>query len=170
MSEQSLSAAGTPAARLEAFFERVWRTEMQGLPVVNPALRVEAVGFTPWEAGWLGVMIAPWFFNLLWWPNDGGGTLGEAGGRVRRQLPVAELEFIVSQEDGLGGFLSCYLTAPATLDDHASARSLAAAVMEVMLEPAEETPPDVVEAASPTTQRPLSRRDLLFGKLGNRDD
>lgn len=170
MSEQSTAVAGTPAARLEAFFERIWHTAMQGLPVVNPALRVEAVGFTPWEDGWLGVMITPWFFNLLWWPNDGGRTLGAAGERVRRQLPVAELEFIVSQEDGLGGFLSCYLTAPATLEDHASARSLAVAVMEVVLAPPEQTPPDVAETARPGIQRPLSRRDLLLGRLGNGDD
>ena len=46
---------------------------MQGLGFVNPALRVEAVAFEPWDGHWLGVMVTPWSINLLLLPHDPAG-------------------------------------------------------------------------------------------------
>ncbi len=58
-----------PASRLEAAF-RAAALRMQGLPIVNPALEVEAVGFAPWEGSWLGVMVTPWGMNLTLVPGE----------------------------------------------------------------------------------------------------
>ncbi len=60
---EPLPDAGDPSARLVAAFEAA-AVRMRGLPIVNPALAVEAVGFAPWEGHWLGVMVTPWFINL----------------------------------------------------------------------------------------------------------
>jgi rubredoxin len=56
------------AAQLEAAFRAVAR-RMEGLPIVNAALEVEAVGFAPWEGRWLGVMLTPWCMNLMLVPQ-----------------------------------------------------------------------------------------------------
>ena len=45
--------SASPATRLEAAFTRVWRTRMAGLPFLNPALRVEAVGVS---VAWLAAV------------------------------------------------------------------------------------------------------------------
>ena len=39
--------------------------------MVNPALAVEAVGFRPWGEHWLGILITPWFMNLVLMPRVG---------------------------------------------------------------------------------------------------
>ena len=61
---------GNPASRLEAAFGAVYEQRMQGLPFINAALAVEAVDFRPWNGHWLGVLITPWFMNLVLLPND----------------------------------------------------------------------------------------------------
>ncbi len=48
-----------PSLSLEQAFSAVAQ-RMQGLGFVNPALRVQAVGFEPWKGFWLGVMVTPW--------------------------------------------------------------------------------------------------------------
>ena len=48
------------AASLVAAFERIAATRMAGLPLNNPALRVQAVGFRAQDDGYLvGVLIFP---------------------------------------------------------------------------------------------------------------
>ena len=48
----------SPAAALQARFEHIHHHQMAGLPMLNPALRVQAIGFRPWAAHWLGVLEA----------------------------------------------------------------------------------------------------------------
>ena len=50
---------------LVASFERIGRESMRGLPFYNEALSVEAVGFERFGDAWLGVLITPWFMNLM---------------------------------------------------------------------------------------------------------
>ena len=55
-------------ATLERAFRQVAETRMQGVPLLNAALQVQAVGFAPLadEPGVaLGVLVTPWFMNLL---------------------------------------------------------------------------------------------------------
>jgi [NiFe] hydrogenase assembly HybE family chaperone len=60
----------TPVARLERVFTDIAVTRMAGVPILNPALRVEAVGFREWEGRWIGVLVTPWFINLVLLPGD----------------------------------------------------------------------------------------------------
>ena len=55
---------------VDARIDAIYRERMQGLPIVNPELSVEAVGFEPFEAHELGVLISPWFMNLVLLPAD----------------------------------------------------------------------------------------------------
>ena len=62
-----------PGPRLEAHFSRVWRSNMAGLPFLNPALSVAALPFVRVDGDWLGVVLAPWFLHVYLLP--GGGRL-----------------------------------------------------------------------------------------------
>lgn len=56
---------GNPSARLREVFSRIQAERMADVPLLNPALTVETVGFRLWQDSWLGVLITPWSMNLL---------------------------------------------------------------------------------------------------------
>ena len=59
-----------PGPALEAAFLRIEREAMDGLPLLNKALRVQAVGFERWQGQWLGALVTPWFLNLVLVPGQ----------------------------------------------------------------------------------------------------
>ena len=61
---------GERVAALVAAYRRVAETDMVGVPICNPALAVEAVGFRAFGPGWLGAVVTPWFLNALLVPAD----------------------------------------------------------------------------------------------------
>ena len=165
-----------PSALLEATFARIHETRMAGLPFLNPALRVEAVGFRRWQGMWLGVLITPWFMNLLLLPAD---TAGDAWPRVRYgeslayRLPAGVFEFIRAQEPPLGDYQSCSLFSPmAAFADQAGARATAVAALTALFDEGTragvEGPGTSLAgpAAAPATPEasPPSRRDFLRGR------
>ncbi|WP_059287489.1 [NiFe]-hydrogenase assembly chaperone HybE [Aquitalea magnusonii] len=74
MSQYPQLFATTPAPQLEALFRDIAASRMQGIPILNPALQVEAIGFQQWGGPqgrlWAGVLLTPWFMNLLLLPID----------------------------------------------------------------------------------------------------
>jgi [NiFe] hydrogenase assembly HybE family chaperone len=52
-------------ARIEAVFAGIATTRMAGVPVLNPALGVAMRGWQAVEPFELGVLVTPWFMNLL---------------------------------------------------------------------------------------------------------
>ena len=46
--------------------------KVKGLPIYNPTLAVEAVGFREHEGRQVGVIVTPWFMNLTVLPIGGG--------------------------------------------------------------------------------------------------
>ncbi len=149
------------APRLVAAFEQIARTRMAGVPVLNAALAVEAVGFAPQadaagERGVLGVLIAPWFMNLIWLPaaaadaTDGSQRVGETRLHV---LADQRLEFIGAHEPTVGAYALCSLFSPMfEFVDQAAARATAQAVLAALREV-----PAVPEAPPP-------RRAFLLGR------
>lgn len=94
--------ATSPQAAVQAHFDTVWRTAMQGLPFVNDALQVRAQRFARIDGDWLGGLVTPWCVQLMLLP--GGGTLWtdvSAGTRSSVALPVGVLPFIADSSDGL---------------------------------------------------------------------
>lgn len=126
--------------RLEAAFRRIERERMAGVPILNPALRVEAVGMRPFGGDWLAVLVTPWFMNVVILPGDGSAAAWAAvtpGGTIRRTFPAGTFDFLVGEEDGLGRFAMCSLFSP--MDDFADAATAAAtalAAIEALLAPA----------------------------------
>ncbi|CAM4035452.1 [NiFe]-hydrogenase assembly chaperone HybE [Roseateles saccharophilus] len=142
---------------LEALFRHVERTRMAGVPVLNRALCVEAVGFEPVavDAGEApavaGVLLTPWFMNLVWLPMQpaaGEGRVGQT--RVRSLGGPTCFEFIAAHEPGFGAYEACSLASPMfDYNDQAQASATAVAVL------AELRPAKVVSNA---------RRGFLFGR------
>ncbi|MHB9119316.1 MAG: [NiFe]-hydrogenase assembly chaperone HybE [Burkholderiales bacterium] len=142
----------SPAARIEPVFLAIQKDRMDGLPILNPALSVEAVGFVPWREDWVGVLISPWFMNLMLMP---GKEHSLAGDSVVHSFPSGDYAFSVGYEAGLGYYQSCSLFSPVfEFSDQASARSTAEAVMKNVF-----APPPHAHDPLPT----LSRRAFLAG-------
>lgn len=161
-----------PSARLEVFFEQVWRERMQDLPFVNPALRVEAVGFRTIAGDWLGAVVTPWFLNLFLLP--GGGSMWRdlpAGEQGRFEFPAGGLDFIADHDPApeapLAAYLYCPLMHPVQhLPDQATARQAALDALAALLTPPPEAAPAAPAAPAPDAPR-AGRRAFLRGRSGH---
>jgi [NiFe] hydrogenase assembly HybE family chaperone len=107
--------AEDPTAFLTEHYCQLWQTQMRGLPFVNPALQVEAIGFVRHAGDWLGVVVTPWFLNLFL-INGGGSLWGDipAGQRRYVALPCGALQFIADDDPVIGLYQYCPLIAPVT--------------------------------------------------------
>jgi [NiFe] hydrogenase assembly HybE family chaperone len=130
---------------------------MRDLPVFNPALRVETVGFRDFEGGLLGSVITPWFMNLDLVPGPGAAQPSAPGEKRTHLLPAGPCEFIGARLEGVGPIESCSLFSPMPQFESAlEARAVAEEALALLL-----TPP--VQESPPPPSLP-SRRDL-FGRL-----
>ncbi|MFT0174611.1 [NiFe]-hydrogenase assembly chaperone HybE [Paraburkholderia mimosarum] len=107
-------------AALVAHFETVANGAMRDMPVVNRALRVEAIGFAPMpgDAGargaWFGVLITPWSMNLLWLP----GAMRDSvqcplpAGKACLRVGNVDFEWIGAHAQDVGAYAYCSLFSP----------------------------------------------------------
>lgn len=181
---------------LEQVFSRIERERMQGLPILNKALRVRAVGFCEWQGHCLGVLITPWFMNLMLLPCEGDDWQNlRIGDKQLHQLPSGPYEFILGEETGVGRYQMCSLFSPVfEFADQETAEATAEAAMAALMDAENrdtistyereierrwrgdeegeesEATAEALESEGPITigerlEQPLSRRDLLRGKL-----
>jgi [NiFe] hydrogenase assembly HybE family chaperone len=145
---------------LEALFARIAVTRMQGVPLLNERLRVQALGFeTEADGAQAGVLVTPWFMNLVRLPAAAGGAIA-AGATVMRRVGTEVFPFIGAREDGFGAYEACSLFSPMfEFADHEAALATARAVLDTLRRPA--------HAADAGPAAP-SRRALLFGRDGAR--
>lgn len=156
------------AQRVLRAFEAIHAERMQDLPILNPALRVETVGFRRWQGATVGIVITPWFMSLLRLGAD--DTDRRVGTMVRRGLPAGTFEFMVSHEPALGHYESCSLFSPVfEFQDQGAARQVAEALLNKLFEPQEPTESAAERATPPgLMERPVSRRAWLRGAWGRK--
>jgi [NiFe] hydrogenase assembly HybE family chaperone len=127
--------------------------KVKGLPIYNPTIAVEAVGFREYEGRQVGVIVTPWFMNLTVLPSEADLKGWLAGRSTMIGFPSGAYEFTVNdlQDVGLIGTCSLFST---MLDftDHEAARLAAQTVADAVFEPDQPAP-------APT----VSRRQLLGG-------
>ena len=110
------AAPHTPDALVQVF-EHIARTRMAGIPILQAALGVEAVGFerdtgpAEGESGWLGMLVTPWCMNLLWWPDEA-THVAPVGASRRHAFGHEAYTFIGAFEPALGAFEVCSLFSP----------------------------------------------------------
>ena len=103
----------TNLEQLEPTFQNILESRMSDVPVVNERLIVKAVGFEQWHEYQLGILVTPWFMNLLLLPElNEGETSMKVGDKYTHVFPSGAYEFIVGFEEGLGFYLSCSLFSP----------------------------------------------------------
>ncbi|MBK5934746.1 [NiFe] hydrogenase assembly HybE family chaperone [Rhodovulum imhoffii] len=122
---------------LEADFREVWNAKMRDVPLVNKALRVQAVGFTAHEGRPLGVLVAPWFMNLVLLPAPGEDWSAlTPGAKEIIAFPSGDYEFLHNRREMTGGYKACSLFSP--MSDFATqmqAVEVAQAVMVALFDP-----------------------------------
>ena len=137
-----MDEAAALAQKIEACFRHIRETRMADVPILNPALDVEMVGLQRWPDHWFGILVTPWFINMLLLPDSAKGDAwgGVADGAAfTLALPAARFGFIAGREDDLGRIAMCSLFSPVLeFATHADAVSVAChALAEVMSRPAE---------------------------------
>lgn len=162
--------------RLVQTFRQVRDERMADVPICNPNLDVEAVGFRQWQGHWVGVLITPWTIGLYILPDDETRwPRVSSGSRCNWALPAGDYQFFVDQEAGFGPFHVCTLMSPVTqFSDQATARVSAEAVLEKLLASDSEGEQGGVRARAandvkltdpqleePLTSKGVTRRDFL---------
>ncbi len=150
----------TTPGELVRHFDTIYVERMQGLPIVNAELSVEAVAFEPFEAHQLGVLISPWFMNLVLLPGDDSMNGFTQGDSVKIELPSGSYEFTVSHDEGIGTLLSAILFRTVSdFPDQETARAVAEETARLVRSEEEQRDQRKQNA------KPLSRREF-FASLG----
>lgn len=124
------------SAGLEDRYNLILNTRMIGVPVVNPELRVESVGFQPWGECCVGVLITPWFMNLTLVAGEGSDWNDLKVGTTHvHHFPSGRYEFVVGYEEGIGFYQSCSLFSPMfEFSSHEDALLVAQETMNVIMD------------------------------------
>jgi [NiFe] hydrogenase assembly HybE family chaperone len=156
-------------AQLEQTFAQISSTRMQGIPLLNTFLHVQAVGFEALAEGDAqmleGILITPWFMNLLRLPlaPAAAASAPEPGSKHSHLCGAQWFEFIAAHENALGSFEACSLFSPMfEFVDQASAVSTAIEILKLL-----RTPPQATATAKPCKpDKPAmpDRRGFLLGR------
>jgi [NiFe] hydrogenase assembly HybE family chaperone len=131
---------------------------MASLPIYNPDLRIAALGFRPYQEGYLGALVTPWFMNIVLLPAQKQSAARASGAERAVAFPSGHYGFAAAHLDGVGAFEFLSLFSPMTAFDGQQAAQIAAeAALEALM-----TPPPPAPAAP--TAEPTSRRTLLLGR------
>jgi [NiFe] hydrogenase assembly HybE family chaperone len=143
-------------ADLASRFRDIHEQRMQGLSFTNEHLEVEAVGFREFQDFEVGVLIAPWFMNLILLPGADVVARVDQGHRINACFPSGDIEFMAAQDEELGLYFSAVLFSTVTdIPDQSTARDLASEVMKGLFDAKKQT-------------QVLSRRSL-FTTAGHTD-
>lgn len=144
--------------KLESHYRTLATRIMTEVPIANPALEVETFGFTRRDSGWCGILMTPWFMNLVYIPDESPHqtpcTLAFPGGGV---------SFQPARGDGLERFWMAQMISPlADFPTMDYARAVAQQILQELLTPSA-TPSaslPTARAVAPAAQ-PLSRRGFF---------
>lgn len=114
-------------------FRNINEQRMQGMPFINPELRVEAVGFRSWKDIELGVLITPWFMNLILLPTSDADI--EQGHKIAARFPSGNIDLTAAQDEELGLYFSAALfSSVMQFPDQETAVDIAAEIMRELFE------------------------------------
>lgn len=149
--------------RLEQTFQVIERKRMQGLPILNASLQVKAIGFKRWQEYRLGILLTPWFMNVVLLPEL---QDWKVGAKHMMRLPSGEYEFIVGHETELGFYLSCSLFSPVLeFENQAAAEATAEIALLHLLKQQAVPEPAKAETRKALNPESLTRRALLQGRF-----
>jgi [NiFe] hydrogenase assembly HybE family chaperone len=135
---------------------------MRDLPLYNAKVAIEGIGFRFFDDhALLGVMLTPWFMNLIVLPVERVPMdLAAIGKSEAIELPAGKRTFVVGGAETIGLYKAHSLYSPVlnfTLPGQAQAE--ARRMLGLLM-----TPPAEDSAATATSARGLDRRALLWGR------
>ena len=152
----------SPADAVEEAFFRIQREQMADVPILNPALSVEAVDFQRWQGHWLGIVVTPWCMSMLLVPGSAENWVSTGENRRRFvKFPAGDFAFLGSAEAELGEYQSCPLFSPMGQFPSQSEATLTAKASLVALLSPPQAAPEAGEAKKTSTEPSLSRRRFL---------
>ncbi|WP_419796528.1 MAG: [NiFe]-hydrogenase assembly chaperone HybE [Terasakiella sp.] len=177
------------AEKLEACFNKIWKENMAGIQILNNDLVVEAVEFQQWDERVIGMMVTPWFINLIMLPKEGENwECTKLGEREKFNFPQKECPIMINEIEGFGFCKTYSLYSPVNDFPNPEAARIAAAIFlrdlldeKKRIEPTyseeqiqrylnkeemvhrEELKKQFSEPAN--MKKEVNRRDLLRGKL-----
>ena len=172
--QDAVPPAALFARQLEATFRGIHANQMRGVPIVNAALNVKAVGFQERDGHILGVLITPWFMNLVQTSLPDIETPARVSGeKVLLSFPSGDYEFTAVNRDQAGDlppYLACSLFSPmfdftTMLQAIETAQAALVGLMDPTLNPAYRPAP---ASDTPVPAR-AGRRSLLTGSQPAQD-
>jgi len=149
MSAQAIGEA------LAALYREIEGASMRDAPICNAALHVTAVGFREHRGYAVGVILTPWFLNLVAAETRLGAAPALPLGAFRLPFPAGAVEFTVAELAGFGRLASCSLFSPLSeFPDQGTACAVAQASLEAVFDPG-------LHAAQPESRPSLDRRAFL---------
>ena len=127
--------------RLRDHYQYVYTHKMNDIPIVNNKLEVEVVGFVDWghdknkSAAEVGVLITPWFMNIVLLPKESMKQEVRVGKTANILFPDGEYSFLTQLDEEFGVYLTCSLFSPMfEFKTQEQARSTAEAVMQQLMQ------------------------------------
>jgi [NiFe] hydrogenase assembly HybE family chaperone len=159
-----------PSKKLELHFRNIYENAMKSLDLCHKKLAVQAVGFQQWEGQWIGVMITPWFLNLMVLPKD--ETLWPdmkegKGQALFLEFPYGVLTFEPRLDDELGKHLVCSLASPM---DKFSDQAEVVAVAEEVLQMLKRIPTTELDSSAPANPERRALFSTGLSGLGDHGD
>ncbi|MFZ3019328.1 MAG: [NiFe]-hydrogenase assembly chaperone HybE [Gallionella sp.] len=100
------------AQKLHAVFDDIAATRMAGLPICNPALRVEVVGWREWNGRHVAVLVTPWTINLMLMPGSASLASLPLDATQTWEFPSGSYDFMGLNDPALGVCHTCPLVSP----------------------------------------------------------
>lgn len=134
-----IETADQLSLKLENAYQLIERERMQDVPILHDALSVKAIGFRPHQGHWFGVMMTPWFMNLMIVPGAAAESSvwdKQVGDKFFFHFPAGKFEFIFGEDELVGKHMMCALYSPMfDFADQESAELTAQAVLEMVMMP-----------------------------------
>ena len=139
------------ALRLEELYRAIAEGPMAALPICNARLGVAALGFREIGGEAVGIVVTPWFVNLVAAPLGAEAAPAPVGSTRRLALPAGALDLIVGELPGFGRLDAASLFSPChQFADMDAALGAAEGALEVLF--------------APPASRGLDRRAFLRGR------
>ena len=89
--------------QIEQTFNKIHIENMQGIPILNPAIEVQALGFQEIDGRVLGIIITPWLMNVVILPaEDEDWSHMQLGDKRPHEFASRTYKFMLNEIDGIG--------------------------------------------------------------------
>ncbi|MFK5986587.1 MAG: [NiFe]-hydrogenase assembly chaperone HybE [Pseudomonadota bacterium] len=123
------------AEQLEASFNHIHLQQMQGIPILNPLIKVQALGFQEYQGRIIGIIITPWLMNVVMLPKDNEDWRQyQIGHKIPHEFPSNQYKFMVNEIEDIGYCQTYSIYSPMNeFANHEHALSAAQSFIDTMM-------------------------------------